>query len=369
MNNEILEIKPMTNTDDEWYKANGCVYVIYKKNKPLFYNLEISKANISRIIHLSTYMSQNKSGLLSIQNRNWKGQFNLYLPMSKSQMREILNLTYTSFSNFLNNVKKVNLLFESNGNYFLNSKYFTRNKNIKIKKDEGMQKLYIKPIRLLCGGYDSIHDKSLSSIFQLIPFINYPTNILCFNTDLNNKLVPITNNCMSELIGVKNNKGNIRKAIKSMNEFEINFNENIIKPFEIIKILNSEFYYINKNIMYNNYEESDDSLYIDFKYIKPERKEITFLNDLEKVLKALRINGIRQYRVFDYRIDYYIPSLNIAIEYDENNHKNYTYEQHEGRQKKIEKELGCKFIRISDEFTNEENVLMVMDSIREICKS
>lgn len=32
-----------------------------------------------------------------------------------------------------------------------------------------------------------------------------------------------------------------------------------------------------------------------------------------------------------------MPYFNIAIEYDENNHKNYTYEQQEGRQKEIEK--------------------------------
>ena len=48
------------------------------------------------------------------------------------------------------------------------------------------------------------------------------------------------------------------------------------------------------------------------------------------------------------RIDYYIPSLNITIEYDENGHASYKYEEREGRQKEIEKELGCKFIRVTD---------------------
>lgn len=64
-----------------------------------------------------------------------------------------------------------------------------------------------------------------------------------------------------------------------------------------------------------------------------------------------------------YRIDYYIPSLNIAIEYDENNHKNYTYEQHELRQKLIERELGCKFIRVNDSNSDEYNIGQVIKGV------
>ena len=95
------------------------------------------------------------------------------------------------------------------------------------------------------------------------------------------------------------------------------------------------------------------------------RKEIKFLDELEDALSPFNIKGIRQYSVIDnkYRIDYYIPSLNIAIEYDEDNHKNYTYEQHEGRQIEIEKELRCRFIRISDNNTNSYNVGLVIKEI------
>ena len=94
-----------------------------------------------------------------------------------------------------------------------------------------------------------------------------------------------------------------------------------------------------------------------------ERKEIDFLNQLEQSLKPFDIQGIRQYSILSYRIDFYIPSLNIAIEYDENNHDNYTYEQHEGRQEEIEKELGCKFIRVSDKNSNEYNIGYVIKNI------
>lgn len=48
---------------------------------------------------------------------------------------------------------------------------------------------------------------------------------------------------------------------------------------------------------------------------------------LEKTLSVFELKGIRQFKVGKYKIDYYLPSLNIAIEYDENKHKGYTYEQ------------------------------------------
>ena len=95
------------------------------------------------------------------------------------------------------------------------------------------------------------------------------------------------------------------------------------------------------------------------------RKEIEFLDELEDALRPFNIKGIRQYSVIDnkYRIDYYIPSINVAIEYDENEHKNYSYEKHEGRQLEIEKKLGCRFIRISDDNTNSYNIGFVIKNI------
>lgn len=93
------------------------------------------------------------------------------------------------------------------------------------------------------------------------------------------------------------------------------------------------------------------------------RKEIIFLNQLEETLKPFNIKGIRQYQILNYRIDFYIPTLNIAIEYDENNHQYYTYNQQEGRQKEIEEKLKCKFIRVTDFYSNEYNIGYVIKNI------
>ena len=100
------------------------------------------------------------------------------------------------------------------------------------------------------------------------------------------------------------------------------------------------------------------------------RKEINFLDKLERTLKPFNITGIRQFPIDinnkHYRIDYYIQNLNIAIEYDENGHKNYSYEEHELRQEEIERELGCKFIRVVDNETNEYNIGLVIKEIFDI---
>lgn len=113
--------------------------------------------------------------------------------------------------------------------------------------------------------------------------------------------------------------------------------------------------HIDKILKYFNY----DGLYIK----QTIRKELEFLDKLEHSLIPFGLRGINQYTIFNYRIDYYIPNLNIAIEYDENDHKNYSYEAHEGRQKEIEKELGCRFIRVSDKNSDEYNIGLVIKEI------
>ena len=96
------------------------------------------------------------------------------------------------------------------------------------------------------------------------------------------------------------------------------------------------------------------------KFVLTSREEIEFIDQLEETLKPFNLIGIRQYKINSYMIDYYIPSLNLAIEYDENDHKSYSYEAHEGRQKEIEDTLKCRFIRVTDNNTNNFNIGLVL---------
>ena len=53
-----------------------------------------------------------------------------------------------------------------------------------------------------------------------------------------------------------------------------------------------------------------------------------------------------QYSVLGYRIDLYFHDYKLAIEVDEKGHKDRNIDHEVKRQKVLEKELSCKFIRI-----------------------
>ena len=65
-----------------------------------------------------------------------------------------------------------------------------------------------------------------------------------------------------------------------------------------------------------------------------------------------------QYSVLGYRIDLYFHDYNLAIEVDENRNIDHEIQ----RQKALEKELCCKFIRIDPD----EKVFNIFKNINEI---
>lgn len=91
--------------------------------------------------------------------------------------------------------------------------------------------------------------------------------------------------------------------------------------------------------------------------------EYEFGKMLSEALSPFHLVIKEQYQCFRYRIDFYIEPLKIAIEYDEFEHYNYSYEAQEFRQKKIERALGCRFIRISNRNSNGYNVGYVIKQV------
>jgi very-short-patch-repair endonuclease len=81
--------------------------------------------------------------------------------------------------------------------------------------------------------------------------------------------------------------------------------------------------------------------------IPSRRKEFKFGEEIVKNLFS-DYKIIPQFQVQDYRIDWYIPELKIAIEFDENHHCGPNSKRDKRRQKEIEKLLGCRFIRYTD---------------------
>lgn len=85
-----------------------------------------------------------------------------------------------------------------------------------------------------------------------------------------------------------------------------------------------------------------------FKYnIRSARFEYKYLNEIKDFLDGMNIKYIPQCPVDNYRIDLYIPKYKIAIEIDEEEHK-YKKNYDTVRQKYIEKQIHCKFIRVNE---------------------
>lgn len=99
-------------------------------------------------------------------------------------------------------------------------------------------------------------------------------------------------------------------------------------------------------------------------YIPYDRKEISFKRNLIDFLDALNIDIIHQFRVGNYRVDFYIPLYRIAIEYDEHDHSGYDKNDEVIRQKCIEEKLGCTFVRLSDKKSDSYNLGIVSKYLR-----
>ena len=73
-------------------------------------------------------------------------------------------------------------------------------------------------------------------------------------------------------------------------------------------------------------------------------KEQTIINSIKDTFEGENIQT--QYSVLGYRIDLYFHEYKVAIEVDELEHTNRNINNEIERQKALEKELNCIFIRI-----------------------
>lgn len=97
-------------------------------------------------------------------------------------------------------------------------------------------------------------------------------------------------------------------------------------------------------------------------YLPKENSEILFKEMLEETMNELKIRVEHQYPAGKYRIDFFIPEYNLAIEYDESYHELKIKEDSE-REKEINKILGCDFVRCSYKDSNIKNIIKILKKI------
>ena len=77
-----------------------------------------------------------------------------------------------------------------------------------------------------------------------------------------------------------------------------------------------------------------------FRYYPKETETLLYI---KKAFSGEKMES--QYKCGNYRIDLYFPSLKIAIECDEDGHKNYDKKKEKNRETYIKKSLNCSIIR------------------------
>lgn len=367
----MKEYKKMQIIDSKVFKNNyiksndikelgSYVYINFNNNKVLFNDLNISKANISRIIYLATYLDNNIEGLLTIQNRDKFGRYTGNEPMTRKQIQSVLGLKNTAFKDFLREIRNNNLIFEKNKKFFLNNQYFIKNNKIN-KKDKSYCKLFINPIRELYENCEISKHKILANIYMLIPFIYCSNGIICHNPNVTeDKIVPMT---LKEIEGLLNySEGKLKRLKKNLSDFSITIDNENFHIFICSNINNKEFYFINPYILHRS------SIHFNS---KGEQKISEWLirNNIN-FIPQMKYNDLLGLKGGKLRYDFYLPNYNLLIEFQGEQHKHYCdvfhnsikdfkkQQEHDRRKKQYAKDHNIKLLEIwYYDYNNVEEIL------------
>lgn len=180
VSDKCLEIIKSKRDLKEYSKLlGGYINMCYVRNELLFNKINIDRANISRLIFLSTYIDYNdrKENLLVKH-----GKYNELEPMTKKDMKTILGLGDTAFKSFIKDVESNHLLYIVGDRFYISSEYFNRGKNnLSNFSSKEYTRIFINTTRQLYKSSTSRQHKQLSYAYQLIPLAHYETNIICEN--------------------------------------------------------------------------------------------------------------------------------------------------------------------------------------------
>jgi hypothetical protein len=170
---------------EEFREQGSFVWFLYTKVEEL--NLNISTANLTRLMFLSTYMDY--SNKLVEQKQEYCG---FETAIDKKRMFEILGLTPSTFYRFFNEMIDKEILLDVDGDFYLDENYFYRGELGKTQFNNAMR-LYRAGIRQMYANVAQEDHKWLGHCFRILPYISIDFNILCWNPDESDpdKIVPM----------------------------------------------------------------------------------------------------------------------------------------------------------------------------------
>lgn len=233
----------------------GYIHMIYYKNEIVFNDINIDKANISRIMYLATFVDYNdkKEGLLTTKGSGYKS-----VPMDRKKMKELLNLGDTAFKSFLKNCKDNELIYEVDKKFYINPIYFNKGNVDLLSDNKGYCRLFINTIRELYINCKPSQHKTLTNIYQLIPFIHYSNNMICHNPEcLEDEAKPMNLKDIGIKLKIENNRTNLNRLTKELEKFKVTVEDKEYKLFAYVKVSDKDFFFINPYVIYsgNNVEQ------------------------------------------------------------------------------------------------------------------
>lgn len=144
------------------------VWLLYNINAAL--NIGLGSANLTRIIYLATFM--NYDNYLAYDNG---------VKIKSSKVGELLRTGRRATQQFLSEAVGCGALTKDGTYIKLSDSIFAKGKLNDIIIDKNAMRLYADGVRRLYEAATPKEHKSLSYVFQAIPYVNLNFNILCTN--------------------------------------------------------------------------------------------------------------------------------------------------------------------------------------------
>jgi hypothetical protein len=134
----------------------------------------LTQADLARLMFVGTYTGY-RTGRLQHDNGR---------PIDKKALEMLVGISRNKFAEFYRKLVSENILQEVDGEIFVNPSVFYRGpvKGIGYQLDEYRHtRLFRKTVRELYEKYSGRKTAQLAIIYAVLPFLNFDTNVVCFN--------------------------------------------------------------------------------------------------------------------------------------------------------------------------------------------
>lgn len=194
-----------------------------------------------RLLYLATNLDYNNRLVKKIGNR--------YEALTNLELFDIMNLSEREFRKTKNILKESDILIEENGVFYINQLYCKRGEVELNKKDDKVRTFDLAIKELYENSLPREH-KTLSMLFELLPYINYKHNIVCKNIkeEIKTEIIPYSIKELCDILGIKNQTVLKNKLLKITINNEPAVVITLIKNKSMITI-NPRIYYKGNDVV------------------------------------------------------------------------------------------------------------------------